>query len=810
MAILNKLEEDTRIPQFERIGGALQARIVKGEDLPKILELDPAHWAVTSIDVSKYSCNSEFLEFLDTDRNGKIRVDEIKNIIRWVLPRMKNLEGFEKGSTELVFADLNQETPEGTAIFNSAKFAMQNAGMADADRITLADIRDHKKLLSYGLSNGDGVVPPEQICVEELSIFANQVMTLGGKAKDISGADGIDLAIVTAFAANAGKFLAWKKAPAGDPSIFARGENTPALYGKFTAIREKVDEYFKMCQIMALADGNSTTVTTSLDPMNISSMETFMKNAPIAKATAAEELDLKGNLNPAWKGALEGFFSAFVPEKTLIRLEDWQTITSTLAPYGKWITGKPCDNFDALDDAALAKLQQDLDNGMIAKLEELIALDKSSGENVLCFSQVRKLILLQQNLMEFLNNFVSLKALFALDHQAMLQHGELIMDGRHFTLVTPLTNVADHKKLAGKCYICTMYIEVTVGEGTALKKQNYAVAVTSGDMNNLFTGKCGIFITDTGVVCDAKVVDYIQQPVSFSEALKMPFFKFGEMVGKQIDKFFSARSKEVESGVTQSFTEAQKFKPGDPKAAAKPPVQTPAVSGSMMLMGGGLGIAAIGSSFAFMAQAMKNVSVWNVLLVFLCVILIFSGPLVIMSLIKLYRRSISSFLEAGGVAINKRMRLTRKMGAIFTRSPHVPLKNFLNTADVVNGTFDKLVPAKAKKSFFWRFVLILVVILIFALAGFLVYRAFPGMFGNLFCRNTCEKECVQKKPCPVKKAPVKENKAPCPAKKAPVTVKKETKADIRKNDAAKAPVKAGNAAAKPAKEQVKATDKKIK
>ena len=794
MAVTKSFDEDTRIPKFERIGGSLQPRISKGEDLARLLELDPAHWAVTSIDTAKYSCDPEFLEFLDTDRNGKIRVDEIKNILRWVLPRMKNFGGFEKGSSELVFADLDQNTPEGLAIYNSAKFAMQNAGMPEADRITLADIRDHKKLLSYGLSNGDGVVPPEQICVESLSVFANQVMTLGGRVKDISGADGIDAATVASFAANATKFLAWKKAPSENPAIFARGADTAALYGKFTSIREKADEYFKLCQVMALADGNSTLTSSVLDPMNVASMETFMKNAPIAKATAKEELDLNGNLNPAWKGALEGFFNAFVPEKSVITIADWKEITAILTPYGSWINSKPCAIFDALDDAALAKLQQDLDEGMIGKLEELIALDKSSGENVLCFSQVRKLILLQQNLMEFLNNFVSLKALFALDHQAMLQHGELIMDGRHFSLVTPLANIAEHKKLAGKCYICVMYIETLSGVGAAAKKQNYAVAVTSGDMNNLFVGKCGIFITGNGTVCDAKVVDYIQQPVSFSEALKMPFFKFGEMVGKQIDKFFSARSKEVESGVTKSFTDAQKYTPGDPKAAAKTPAQTPAVSGSMMLMGGGLGIAAIGSSFAFMAQAMKNVSVWNVLLVFLCVILIFSGPLVIMSLIKLYRRSISSFLEAGGVAINKRMRLTRKMGAIFTRSPHIPLKNFLNTADVVNGTFDKLVPGKTGKNPFLRIVFILVFVLVLCgIAAWIFYKVSPEKSGKLFCKPFCKKECVAsvKKPaCPVQKEAERKNTAvkqavvkkavkpaPAPAAKtpAPAATEKKTK-----------------------------------
>ena len=39
----------------------------------------------------------------------------------------------------------------------------------------------------------------------------------------------------------------------------------------------------------------------------------------------------------------------------------------------------------------------------------------------------------------------------------------------------------------------------------------------------------------------------------------------------------------------------------------------------MMLMGGGIGLAAIGSAVAFIAQSLKNVSFWNVLAVFLII-----------------------------------------------------------------------------------------------------------------------------------------------------------------------------------------------
>ena len=54
------------------------------------------------------------------------------------------------------------------------------------------------------------------------------------------------------------------------------------------------------------------------------------------------------------------------------------------------------------------------------------------------------------------------------------------------------------------------------------------------------------------------------------------------------------------------------------------------------------------------------------------ILLIFGGPVVIISLVKLYCRDLSRFLEATGCAVNRRMRMSRKMGKIFTFLPPMP------------------------------------------------------------------------------------------------------------------------------------------
>jgi hypothetical protein len=56
---------------------------------------------------------------------------------------------------------------------------------------------------------------------------------------------------------------------------------------------------------------------------------------------------------------------------------------------------------------------------------------------------------------------------------------------------------------------------------------------------------------------------------------------------------------------------------------------------------------------------------------------------VILSLLKLFRRSLTRFLEANGCALNREMRLTLALGRIFTYVPRIPGKfstYSLNTA----------------------------------------------------------------------------------------------------------------------------------
>ena len=156
------------------------------------------------------------------------------------------------------------------------------------------------------------------------------------------------------------------------------------------------------------------------------------------------------------------------------------------------------------------------------------------------------------------------------------------------------------------------------------------MAITSGTMRNLFVGKRGVFFDADGVEYDAQIVQFLDQPVSIPDALIDPFRKFAAFVGKQFDKLFASRAGEAQNSLG-----------ADLSSGKAPSSNGSALNGSMLLMGGGIGLAALGSALAFIVKALQDVSVWKVLIILLCIILIFGGPGVIIALYTLFRRNLA-------------------------------------------------------------------------------------------------------------------------------------------------------------------------
>lgn len=706
---------------FRRIGGAGQLALRDIDDLPHVLELDEAHWALTGIDIDFLRTDRQFLDFIDEDHNGIIQADEVKRAVAWFLAHIRPEARPELGSPELRLDSIDVSAPEGAALFAAARVVLRNLGIPDSPVLSLSQIRNDDGILSNACCNGDGVITPGCFtgdCREgasaipenpHLAEIVSRIMEIIGSCRDLTGAEGINRELLDSFRSGAEQYLSWYEAPENRPELLRPcGERTADFAAAVENLQEGIDRYFLHCAALDFLPGLSCRpplVEGDGDVPESAPMQELLEKLPIATPRPDRVLDFSAPLNPLYEKELHALaahpaMAEFLTGSVLSEAM-WRRLTSLLTPCLEWKNAEPDKAYEKIEPAIL---KQWLTDGSLEELRRRIDEDLTIARELTAYHSLIKLTLFQQYLLEFLNNYVSLGALFNPRAASMLQTGKLVMDGRHYTFATPVKNLAEHKRIATMSDICVLYVEATTGRTENARRMTLAVAITSGNIRNLFIGKHGIFYAVDGSVWDARIIDLIQQPVSISEALKMPFFRFGEFVARLADRFFSTKSTEVQKTLEKTITTGAVLTPPAPAPAAKP--QTPAVSGSMMLMGGGIGIAAIGSSVAFIIKSLQNISILNVLAVLLGIILIFGGPMVVISLVKLYRRNISRFLEANSCAVNRPMRLSRKLGLVFTFAPPLPRAGLLKE-DLVD-LFRK--PTVSKGIRFFQIVLLLLAV----------------------------------------------------------------------------------------------------
>lgn len=701
--------------KFRRIGGSTQLVIESANDFRNAYELDPAHWTLTSIPAKNLLCPAEFLALIPQDASGRIHVKDVRGLLKWVISTVADLSDFITAAPALRLAALNDKDADGLRAKETAVLALKRIGAKTDSEITIEQINEFKTLVSNALQNGDGIIPPgpvEDAITAECIKFA---MAAVGSQKDISGADGVGAAELDAFESMLNGFLAWTdEGIAREKELFPYAAATAGLWSKYLAVAADVDDYFESCHALVFAgshDSGSRVPKNTFDPNDSSSVEDFFKKAPLAPADPACILHLNERVNPNRAGALTAFFGAFraaVPgEADAITEAEWTAFKAAIAPYGDWIGRKNTDKLDGLD---LERLRAVAASKAFENIRAMIAEDTVVSNNVTCCDLVRKVIICQTNLREFLNNFINMEALFSPEKRSFILAGKLVMNGFNFHMCMIVHDVAAHKKIAATSNVCVMYINATTGTAPAVKSMTLAVAVTAGTMRRLFVGKSGVFYTPDGLIWDAVITDLIQQPVSLKEAILMPFYRIGDIISSQAEKHFAAKTNAFEADVTKNVD--SKLAGGDQ------PKKEGGLNMPMLIMGGGVGIAALGSSFAFMAKSLQGVSIWRILAVLLGIFIIICAPFVILSLLKLFRRSLTRFLEANGCALNREMRLTLALGRIFTYVPRIPGKFSLYSMNTASAGDDPDAVRSPILNIIYRLLIVVLIIQIILLVWF--------------------------------------------------------------------------------------------
>jgi hypothetical protein len=181
-------------------------------------------------------------------------------------------------------------------------------------------------------------------------------------------------------------------------------------------------------------------------------------------------------------------------------------------------------------------------------------------------------------------------------------------------------------------------------------------------------GRNGMFVDRDGRDWKATVVKVVEQPVSIRQAFWSPYRRVGKMVEDQLRKFAASRDKDMESKAAANVAgAASKAEAGQ---GAAPPFDIAKFAGIFAAIG--LAVGAIGTALAAAIAGLFSLAWWQLPLVLVAVLLIISGPSMLLAWLTLRRRNLGPLLDANGWAVNARARINLPFGESLTGLAELP------------------------------------------------------------------------------------------------------------------------------------------
>ena len=660
-------------------GGSYQLRIQNAEDMEKIQVLDEVHWAATSIPTDSLNCDKAFIAYVDTDRNGRIRPAELKAAWSWLIQVLADRHRLSEGSDVLRLQDIDTHYPEGQKLHAAAELILTNLNISGTSEISLAQVRDVQNIMASAANNGDGIIPPEATSNADLAQFITSIMDTVGSRMDACGKPGISEEELKKFFHEAETYLAWKaegEIPKGHEctEILPWGIETGKAYDLVRNLEGKMDQFFAQCALVKFDERAAAQMQLrekelgEIDFTDTAGMMDRLKDSPLASPNSAGLLNFEEAINPLYVDSLlelkEKVLSRALGD-SLERLNEneWREVKNIFCSYRAWLENKQGSEVENLGQD---RLRSYLGGSYREQVSELIEKDLAVANELNQIQNLEKLILYQRWLMVLANNFVSFADLYNPNARALFEMGTLVIDERQITFTMGVRDRQAHKKISQRSSLYLLYVEVTGRQDKDIKFEIVA-PVTSGSSEGLCVGKRGIFFTVDGREWDAEVVDIVVNPISVWESVKAPFQKIGDFVREQIEKMTKSSEEKTVSMASSA-----------------------SASGTArdLMLGGGLAIAALGSSFAYITKALSEVKPVQVLMALLGLAMVVLLPSIFAGFVKIRKRNMGGLLEASGWAVNVHMRLNMKMGRLFTHTPHLPKDARKERRDIV-GKFVK-------------------------------------------------------------------------------------------------------------------------
>jgi hypothetical protein len=199
------------------------------------------------------------------------------------------------------------------------------------------------------------------------------------------------------------------------------------------------------------------------------------------------------------------------------------------------------------------------------------------------------------------------------------------------------------------------------------EQMQIVAAFTNGDSDNLMVGRNGIFYDREGRDWDATITRIVDNPISIRQAFWSPYKKAARAIQQTIAKRAASAESASEARLNAAIARAEAAAVTKQPAPPEPPKKMdPGLVAAL-----GVGAAGVGGMVGGLLTGFLNLKGLMPLGV-LAIVLIISGPSMLMAWLKLRKRNLGPILDANGWAVNSKAKINVPFGASLTKVAALP------------------------------------------------------------------------------------------------------------------------------------------
>lgn len=648
---------------YDNIGGSTRVKITTGADIARLGELDLKKWTVLSCPTTGLNIDEKSLKYIDTDNDGRIRVTDVIATAQWLTAVLNDADALIKATDSIDIKQFNQENADGKKLYNSAKQILVNLGK-EGTKISLSDTKDITAIFSKTRFNGDSIITEQTAENAEEKAAIAAIINTFGSITDRSGEKGVNAELIEKFYQALNDYKAWYDSAVEAPY----GADTDKAIEAYNALDIKIKDYFVRAKLASFSPESATKLDVqtalieAISSDNLTGKSNEIATYPIARLTSKAELDIDAAINPAWAATFNTLISIVKPKEKALTEKSWAEIGASFASYSAWKAAKKGTEVEPLGIDTIKSLLAD---NKKQSLIELVAQDAALKESAEGIDMVDKFLHIYRDFYRLLRNFVTFQDFYSMDKsvKAIFQSGHLLIDQRECRMCMQVNDMAKHNTMAAASGMYLVYCDCTTK--TSPTKLNIVAAITVGDIGDLAVGKNAIYYDNKGQMWDAVITKIIDNPISVGQAFWSPYRRMATTIENLISKSAAdkdaAMMKDANAKINAVPTTAPK---ADEAKAPAQPFDIGKFAGIFAALGMAVGM--IGTALTSIFKGVFALVWWERIAAFVGIMLVISGPAMIMAWLKLRRRNIAPLLNANGWAVNAASKISIPFGETLT------------------------------------------------------------------------------------------------------------------------------------------------